>query len=195
MVAPLRHPQTKEAETDMFDLQPPRHISTLQILLQTRSAVRPPGALWLEGDKMSCLGRFSGHARWREIMKRWGPIGLSILVGIGIGAAAVERIHAQAEPPVHYVSEIDVTNLDGYSKEYAPRIQANIKAFGGRILAASTKVASMEGDPPKSRVMIHVWNNIEQIQLWRDSAEFKEIRTVGEKYAKFRGFTVEGLTR
>jgi hypothetical protein len=29
MVAPLRHRQTKEAETDMFDLQPPRHISTL----------------------------------------------------------------------------------------------------------------------------------------------------------------------
>ena len=24
MVAPLRHRQTKEAETDMFDLQPPR---------------------------------------------------------------------------------------------------------------------------------------------------------------------------
>ena len=29
MVAPLRHRQTKEAETDMFDLKPPRHISTL----------------------------------------------------------------------------------------------------------------------------------------------------------------------
>src|SRR3974377_2175088 len=29
MAAPLRHRQTKEAETDMFDLQPPRHISTL----------------------------------------------------------------------------------------------------------------------------------------------------------------------
>jgi hypothetical protein len=29
MVEPLRHRQTKEAETDMFDLQPPRHISTL----------------------------------------------------------------------------------------------------------------------------------------------------------------------
>jgi hypothetical protein len=29
MVEPLRHRQTKEAATDMFDLQPPRHISTL----------------------------------------------------------------------------------------------------------------------------------------------------------------------
>jgi len=29
MVEPLRHRQTKGAATDMFDLQPPRHISTL----------------------------------------------------------------------------------------------------------------------------------------------------------------------
>ena len=29
MAEPVRHRQTKEAATDMFDLQPPRHISTL----------------------------------------------------------------------------------------------------------------------------------------------------------------------
>ena len=29
MVEPLRHRQTKEAATDMFDLKPLRHISTL----------------------------------------------------------------------------------------------------------------------------------------------------------------------
>ena len=29
MAEPLRHRQTKGAETDMFSLQPPRHISTL----------------------------------------------------------------------------------------------------------------------------------------------------------------------
>jgi uncharacterized protein (DUF1330 family) len=125
-------------------------------------------------------------------MKSSGLIGLSIMVGIGIGAI-VERTHAQPEPPVYYVSEIEVTNLDAYSREYAPRIQANIKAFGGRILAASTKVATMEGDPPKPRVIIHVWDNIEQIQQWRDSAEFKEIRAIGHKSAKFRDFIVEGL--
>src|ERR1700674_4829017 len=42
MVEPVRHRQTKEAATDMFDLQPPRHISTLPraavLKTQTRSA-------------------------------------------------------------------------------------------------------------------------------------------------------------
>jgi hypothetical protein len=34
MVEPLRHRQTKEAETDMFYLKPPRHISTLPRLCE-----------------------------------------------------------------------------------------------------------------------------------------------------------------
>ena len=39
MVEPLRHRQTKGAATDMFDLQPPRHISTLRNLV----VAAPPG--------------------------------------------------------------------------------------------------------------------------------------------------------
>jgi uncharacterized protein (DUF1330 family) len=126
-------------------------------------------------------------------MKTRYTVALSMLVGIGLGAVAVQGIHAQARPPVYYIAEIEVTNLDGYLKEYVPRDQANIKAFGGRILAAGTKVATIEGDPPKSRVAVLAWDSIEKIQTWRDSAQAKEIRAVGHKYAKFRAFTVEGL--
>jgi hypothetical protein len=38
MAEPVRHRQTKEAATDMFDLQPPRHIPTLRV---PPVAVRP----------------------------------------------------------------------------------------------------------------------------------------------------------
>ena len=38
MVEPLRHRQTKEAATDMFNLQPPRHISTLPTLSKKSAA-------------------------------------------------------------------------------------------------------------------------------------------------------------
>ena len=38
----MRHRQTKGAATDMFDLQPPRHISTLRLAAgSARSDVRP----------------------------------------------------------------------------------------------------------------------------------------------------------
>jgi hypothetical protein len=34
---------------------------------------------------------------------------------------------------------------------------------------------------------------MEKIQAWRNSAELKELRKTGDKYAKFRAYTVEGL--
>ena len=39
MVEPLRHRQTKGAATDMFNLTPPRHISTLHFSEVVRPAV------------------------------------------------------------------------------------------------------------------------------------------------------------
>jgi len=118
---------------------------------------------------------------------------LAVLAGFGLGAVTVQGLHAQAKPPIYYIAEIDVTNIDAYTKEYAPRAQALIKKSGGRILAAGQKVTAIEGQPPKPRVAVQVWDSMEQIQAWRNSAEFKENRKIGNKYAKFRAFTVEGI--
>jgi hypothetical protein len=35
---------------------------------------------------------------------------------------------------------------------------------------------------------------MEQIRAWRDSAEYKENRKIGDKYATFRFFAIEGLS-
>ena len=48
MVEPLRHRQTKGAETDMLGLTPPRHIPTLPILLKnSENERRQKTRLWL----------------------------------------------------------------------------------------------------------------------------------------------------
>ena len=95
--------------------------------------------------------------------------------------------------PSYYIAEVDVTNVDAYTKEYAPKAQALIKASGGRVLAAGQQVTAIEGAPPKPRVAVLVWDSMEKIRAYRDSAEYKEIRKIGDKYATFRVFTVEGL--
>jgi uncharacterized protein (DUF1330 family) len=126
-------------------------------------------------------------------MKTQHTVALSVLAGIAIGAVAVEGLHAQAKPPVYTVTEIDVTNIDAYVKEYAPLAQATIKNSGGKLLAAGQKVTTLEGAPPKARVAIQVWDSLEKAQAWRNSAEYKKAREIGDKYAKFRAFAVEGL--
>jgi uncharacterized protein (DUF1330 family) len=126
-------------------------------------------------------------------MKTRYPVTFAMLAGFGLGAVAVQGLHAQAKPPIYYVAEIDVTNIDAYTKEYAPVAQATIKAAGGRLLAAGQDVTSIEGAPPTKRVAIQVWDSMEKVHAWRNSAEYKKAREVGDKYAKFRAYTVEGL--
>ena len=122
---------------------------------------------------------------------------MSIIVGSMTGhqgeAAAVSGLHAQAKPPVYTVTEITVTDLDAYTKEYAPLAQASIKNSGGKLLAAGQKVTSLEGAPPAPRIAIQQWDSLEKAQAWRNGAEYKEARKIGDKYAKFRAFAVEGL--
>ena len=44
---------------------------------------------------------------------------LAMLAGFGLGAVAVQGLHAQAKPPVYYIAEIETSNLDAYMKDYA----------------------------------------------------------------------------
>jgi uncharacterized protein (DUF1330 family) len=128
-------------------------------------------------------------------MKTEYTAALAVVAGFGLGAVAVESLHAQAKPPVYYIAEIDVTNQEGYVKEYVPKVQATIKASGGRILAAGGKVTPIEGAPPKPRVVVQMWDSVEKIQAWRNSKEYKENRKIGDKYAKFRSYAVEAVSQ
>ena len=125
-------------------------------------------------------------------MKSRHTVTWAMLVGFGLGAVAVQALHAQAKPPVYQVVEIDVPNMDAYLKDYAPKAQAAIKAAGGKFLAAGGKTTTIEGEPPKSRVVIQQWDSLEKVQAYRSSAAFKDLLPLRDKLAKFRTFVVEG---
>jgi uncharacterized protein (DUF1330 family) len=126
-------------------------------------------------------------------MKSHYTIAFAMIAGFGLGTAVIEGLHAQAKPPVYTVTEIQVTNIEAYTKEYAPLAQASIKTSGGKLLAAGQKVTTLEGAPPAPRVAIQVWDSLETAQKWRDSTDYKKAREIGDKYAKFRAFAIEGI--
>jgi uncharacterized protein (DUF1330 family) len=122
---------------------------------------------------------------------------LAMLAGFGLGVVAIQSLQAQAKPPLYYITEIDVTDPEGFAKDYLPIVQPLIKADGGRFVAlggpGAGKITAIEGIPPAARVAVLVWDNLEQVRAHRDSVSFQAARTIGEKYAKFRSFTVEGF--
>jgi len=126
-------------------------------------------------------------------MKAFLTTTFAMLTGVAIGAAAVQGLHAQAKPPAYAITEIEITNLDAYQKEYVPLAQASIKAAGGHLLAAGQNIVVLEGASPPTRVSINQFDSLEAAKNWRDSSQYKEARKVGDKYAKFRAFAVEGL--
>jgi uncharacterized protein (DUF1330 family) len=53
----------------------------------------------------------------------------------------------------------------------------------------------LEGPSPGTRVAINQFESLDAVQVWRNSDQFKEARKIGDKYAKFRAFAVEGLSQ
>ena len=125
-------------------------------------------------------------------MKTRIAVAISLIAGFGLGALTIEGLHAQAKAPVYTIVETDVTNADAYAKEYAAKVQPLVKQHGARLLAATMNIKSIEGQPPK-RIALQQWASMEQATAWYGSAEYKELRQIGNKYAKFRIFALEGL--
>ena len=126
-------------------------------------------------------------------MRTQYSVTLAMLAGFGLGAVAVQGLHAQAKPPVYQVVEIDPVNMESYLKDYVPKAQVAIKAAGGKFLAAGGKTTTIEGEPPKPRIVIQQWDSLEKVQAYRNSAAFKELLPLRDKLAKFRSFVVEGV--
>ena len=126
-------------------------------------------------------------------MRTQYSVTLAMLAGFGLGAVAVQGLHAQAKPPVYQVVEIDPVNMESYVKDYVPKAQAAIKAAGGKFLAAGGKTTAIEGEPPKPRIVIQQWDSLEKVQAYRNSMAFKDLLPLRDKLAKFRSFVVEGV--
>jgi uncharacterized protein (DUF1330 family) len=118
--------------------------------------------------------------------------GAAMLAGMALGGLTVEHLKAQTRPPVYFIVENEISDVQRYLREYASRAREMIKANGGRYIAAG-EATSFVGEPPKSRVAIFMFDDISQIRAWLDSPEYKELKKVGDKYAKFRNYAVPGV--
>src|SRR5262245_13357022 len=147
----------------------------------------------LAGDYRKWQSVFVTQLATRElIMRTYFVISLSMLAGIAVGAVAVQGLHAQSRPAAYVIGEIDVMDQDGYAKEYQPRaVKAIIEQGGGKFLSRGGKSLSIRGEPPK-RIVLFAFENFDKAQAAFASPGYAEAYAHGEKYAKFRIYSVEG---
>ena len=123
-------------------------------------------------------------------MKIQYALTLALLTGVGIGAAAIQGLHAQVKPVAYVIAEIDVSNQEGYAKEYLPPSSKALLDNGAKYLARGSKTESFKGDLPK-RIVLFSFENLDAAKAAFTSPAFVAAATIGEKYAKFRIYAVE----
>jgi uncharacterized protein (DUF1330 family) len=124
-------------------------------------------------------------------------IGLLMATCTALGAYGGSALRGETKPPAYLIGQIDVTDANGYAREYLPKAREIIKAHGGTLVAAAgaaatgSQVVAVDGAPPK-RVIIYMYPSMEALQAWRNDPAYVQVRTIGERYATYHTFAVEG---
>jgi uncharacterized protein (DUF1330 family) len=127
-----------------------------------------------------------------RIDMKYATIGISLVVGAAIGAAAIEGLHAQATLAAYSVSEITIADEAGYAP-ISQTLQAENKKVGARPLARGTKVEAIEGTAPK-RVVINQWPSMDAAKKFYSSPVVKKAFEDRKKFTSGqRTFIVEAL--
>jgi uncharacterized protein (DUF1330 family) len=130
-------------------------------------------------------------------MKTQYAVAIATFVGIAIGGVAAQALHAQVKPRAYVVIEIDVVNQDAFFKEFVPVAVKTITDQGGKFLARGGKLVNIEGPAPLApedkRLTVVEFENMEQAQATFASPSYGDVRTIGNKHAKFRIVGVEGV--
>jgi uncharacterized protein (DUF1330 family) len=118
----------------------------------------------------------------------------AIVGGLLIGGGSVQLLHAQSKPPAYVVAEVAVKDKAGFEENFLKPTMKDIADHGGKYLAGGyNKTVSLSGTEPPNRVVILQFANMDAVKEWRDQGAMDMENTVGNKYASFRIYGVEGV--
>jgi len=125
-------------------------------------------------------------------MKDIRNIIVSLVAGAVLGGLGVQALHAQVKPPAYVVGEIDVAEPTAYFKEYVPPAVKAIVDGGGKYIVRNGKSVALYGEPPKALAIMR-FDSLDKAQATFSSKAYIDAKAIGDKYAKFRVYAVEGL--
>jgi uncharacterized protein (DUF1330 family) len=126
-------------------------------------------------------------------MNRHVASAITLLAGVGIGATAIQTLHAQAKPPTYVVVAIrKINDAATYKTGVIDKAGPVIAAASGRFVVRTDKITSFDGTPP-ARFVLLAFDTPEKAQAWHDSAAMKEIDAARVKTTDSLSFMVDGL--
>jgi uncharacterized protein (DUF1330 family) len=127
-------------------------------------------------------------------MNRHITVGLAMIAGAALGAAAMQGLHAQAKSKAYVVGETEPIDATA-NAAFAPLVRAAIKAAGGRSFnTAGGRIVALDGAAAPKTVIIVEWDSLEQGQAFYNSAAYQNIMPLRNKAQKLiRAYAVEAV--
>ncbi len=120
--------------------------------------------------------------------------GLTVVLGIVLGAAGMQLLRAQSKPPAYFIAEVETID-QAAMQPYGAAAPATIAAHGGKLLVRGTgTTVPLEGEPPKGRIVVIQFDSLDQAQGWYHSPEYQKILPIRKNATHSRTFIVEGAS-
>ena len=123
-------------------------------------------------------------------------IGLVMSACVALGALGSEALHGEARPPAYLIGQITSAIPLGTPKNTSRKPERSSRRTVGVCCSCRRgcdrlQVVAIDGEAPK-RVVIYMYPSMEALQAWRNDPAYVQVRGIGEKYAKYHTFAVEG---
>jgi uncharacterized protein (DUF1330 family) len=154
--------------------------------------------LFIFRKALVCVGQwlFAQTHRRNEPMKANHKLALAVLVGVAIGIAGAAAVLARQVnvAPGYFIGEITVTDPNSTSlQKYAQEAPKTLAPFNHRYLVRGGKTQALEGEPPKSIVVI-AFDSAEKAREWYDSPAYQAVKPLRQSATKSRVFIAEGIS-
>jgi uncharacterized protein (DUF1330 family) len=144
---------------------------------------------------LKSAGRWCPASEWEDYHENAVHGRIVDAAGSGLGAVAVQGLHAQAKPPAYLVIEINkVNDAEGFKViTQRPRGGADVaKELGGHYIARTDKITALDGAAPE-RFIAYAFDSVEKAQAFNNSPYMKEVNAIRGKTTQARSFIVEGV--
>jgi uncharacterized protein (DUF1330 family) len=126
-------------------------------------------------------------------------LALATLVGISIGVATVQAIHAQQvkAPPAYVIAEVEKDPAKSEdraaARKYAEGAPKSLLPFNGQYVVRGGAVQTVEGDAPKGYIVVIACDSMEKARGWYYSPAYEAIKPIRQSSTKSRILIVEGV--
>lgn len=119
-------------------------------------------------------------------------LGMTLIVGAAIGAAAIQGLQAQSKPRAYLIADVaeisDATSFGDAARKMRPIVEAG----GGKNLIQTQNIIANSGTPPQ-RIAVIEFENLDAANAWANKPDAKAAMVELDKFSKQRRFIVEGL--